>query len=884
MKHSRVPRLAVPALLLLVLCARSAPPLRLQPDGAKAYEHIRYLAAEEFRGRKSGSPEYMKAAEYVAAKMKEYGLQPAGDKGTYFQAVPFKSVTDFNPPNRLEIAEPVRKSFTPGRGRDFIPAMGTGSGISRGPAVFAGYGVISEKPAWNDYDGIDPKGKILIVLPDGPDALGEAAKDWTLEKKVKSAVEKGAAGMIEMDLSDPGQSPVRRRASGLLKTGVAPAGFVVVQAGRNALDDIFYSAHTGWRDAVSKILRLKKPLSFPLAATLEMEAHFVQEDRSAVNVLGLIPGTDKKLKDEVVIMGGHLDHLGVAMDGFVYPGADDNATSVAVTLETARVLKAAGYKPARTILFASWAGEEVGTVGSRYYTEHPVFPLNKTVCYLNIDMVGTGDSTLMVGGMFEYGKFFEKVKAALDPDIIKLLKPRVNYRGSDHSTFWDKNVTSISLRTGEVLTNKLDDKHPEYHRPGDRAETIDPSLLALAARYHLEVITRLADTKDNLFDPLLRAEFIHKDAAVVDMHCDTIGRAMAGEDLRQDLPQGHIDIPKLKRGAVDLQVFACFAPPPANESEKAASAKGVIKQIEAVHRLIAQNPDDLELVKTPDDFGRVRNSGKTGILIGIEGGYAIENDLDLLRAYHRLGVRLMTLTHWTHTDWADASGDPQPIYNGLTEFGKSVVAEMNSLGMIIDVSHVSDKTFYNVLAATKAPVVASHSCCRALSDHFRNLTDDMLLALAKNNGVMGVNFSMGFLNAAEDKKRMAFWEQTARQNGLPIDYREAEKSDPGKKNKGWAEFAKGLEALNKTLPVVDVKTLVDHIDHVVKITGDVDHVGLGSDFDGISDTPVGLENAGKLPAITDELVRRGYKENDIRKILGGNFIRVFGDVLKAAKK
>ncbi len=883
MNKIRVLRLAVPALLLLVLGARSSPPL-LQPDAAKAFEHVRVLAAEEFRGRKSGSPEFLKAAEYVAARMKEYGLRPAGEKGTYFQTVPFKSVTDFNPPNRLEIIEPVKKTFTPGRSRDFMPVPGTGSGISRGPTAFAGYGVSSDHPAWNDYAGLDPKGKILIVLPDGPEDLGEAAKEWTLEKKVKFAVEKGAAGMIEMDLGESGQPPARRPASGLLKPGVAPPGFVVGRAGRNVLDDIFYTAHSSWRDAVSKILRLKKPRSFPLAAALEMEAHFVQEDRSAVNVLGLIPGTDKKLKDEVIIMGGHLDHLGVGLDGFVYPGADDNAASVAVMLETVRVLKTSGWKPARTILFVSWAGEEMGTVGSRYYTEHPVFPLNKTACYLNLDMVGTGDPTLLVGGMFEYAGFFERVKAGLDPDLVKLLKPRLSYRGSDHSTFWDKGVTSISLRTGEVLTNKLDDKHPEYHRPGDRAETIDPALLALAARYNLEVITRLADTKDNLFDPLFRSEFVHKDAAVVDMHCDTIGRFMAGEDLRRDLPQGHIDIPKLKRGAVDLQVFACFAPPPANEAEKAASAKGALKQIEAVHRLIGQNPDDLELVQTPEDFGRIRNSGRTGVLIGIEGGYAIENDLDLLRSFHRLGVRLMTLTHWTHTDWADASGDPGPVFNGLTEFGKSVVAEMNALGMIVDVSHVSDKTFYDVLAVTKAPVVASHSCCRALSDHFRNLTDDMLKALAKNNGVVGINFSTGFLNAGADKKRQAFWEETARKTGLPLDYREAERSDPQKTNPAWAEFRKGLAALNKTLPVVDVKTVIDHIDHVVRVIGGADHVGLGSDFDGISDTPVGLENAGKLPAVTDELVRRGYKENDVRKILGGNFLRVFGDVQRAAKK
>jgi membrane dipeptidase len=869
------------AAVFVSLAASIAPP-QVKPDGTKAYEHIRFLAAESLRGRKSGTPEYMKAAEYVAAKMKEIGLLPAGDKGTYFQEVPLKSFSNFEPPIRMEITDPRNRAFVPGRGRDFYPAFGTGSGTVRGLAAFVGYGVVSESPAWDDYAGLDVKGRILILLPDAPESFGDAVKDWPLERKVKLAVEKGAAGIIEMDLSQPGQPPVRRRASGMLQPGSAPAGFVIVHARRDCLDDLFYAAQSSWRDAVSKILRFKKPLSFPLDATLEMEAHFVREERKAVNVLGVIPGADRKLKDEVLILGGHLDHLGVGYDGFVFPGADDNATSAAVVLETAWVLKAGGYRPARTLLFASWAGEEMGLVGSRWYAEHPVFPLAKTACYLNIDMVGTGDATLMVGGMFEYAKFFDLIKSKLDPDLVRRLRPRVNYRGSDHSTFWDKGVTAISLRTGEVLTGKLDDKHPEYHRPGDRAETIDPGLLRAAAEYHLEVIKTLASTKENLFLPQYRAEFIHKDAPVVDLHCDTISRFMAGEDLRQDLPQGHIDIPKLKRGAVDLQVFACFSPPPADEAAKAKAAKGVFDQIEAVYRLAGENPGDLEIVKAPADFSRLQNSGKTGILIGIEGGYAIENDLDLLRSFHRVGVRLMTLTHWTHTDWADASGDPRPVWNGLTEFGRSVVKEMNRLGMIIDVSHVADKTFWDVIGATEAPIVASHSCCRALAGHFRNLTDDMIKALAKNGGVVGINFAPGFINVEADQKTQVLWDEVAEKSGLPADYREAVGSDPEKKNPGWAEFAARRAALDKTSPLVDVGAVVDHIDYVVKIIGNANHVGLGSDFDGIEMTPAGLENAGKLPAITDELVRRGYKEPDIRKILGGNFVRVWNAVQRAA--
>ena len=860
---------------------------QIKADGAKAYEHVRYLASDDLKGRKSATPEYAKAAEYVAARMKEYGLQPGGEKGSWFQEVIFKNWSNYDQPVRLEIVSPQRRVYFPGRSRDFAPVFGTGSGLVRGEMAFAGYGILSKKPAWNDYDGLEVKGRILIILPDSPPDFEEAAsKEWTLEKKANLAAEKGAVGMIEMDLIDTRQPPdpkARRRTSRNLKAGECPKGFVVMQAGRDFLDDLFYSARKSWRDAVSRILRLKKPHSFLFEAAVEMEVHLVQEERKAVNVIGLLPGRDPKLKDEYILMGGHLDHLGIGLNGFIYNGADDNATSAATILETARVLIASGFRPARSVLFCSWAGEEMGLIGSRYYVDHPLFPLEKTVVYLNIDMVGMGDSDLLIGGMWEYGRFYDIVKAGLDPETLNKLKPRVNYRGSDHSAFWAKGITALSLRTGEILTEKLDDEHPEYHTPGDRPELIDPELLRLAAQYHVDVIRILAGSKEKLLDPRFRAEFIHKDAAVVDMHIDTIGRFLEGEDLRQDLPKGHVDIPKLKRGGVDLAVFACFVSPPAKDLEKAQSGKKIFRQIEGIHRLVGQNPEDLEIVKGSDDAMRLRNSGKTGVLIGIEGGYAIDNDLDMLRAFYRAGVRLMTLTHWTHTDWADASGDPKAERCGLTEFGEQIVKEMNKLGLIIDVSHAHDETFWDVIRVSSAPVIASHSCCRALSEHHRNLTDDMLQALAKNGGAIGINFSAGFLNADYEKKEQALWEEVARGFGLPTDYNQANKANPEKAEKAEAEFEARWPALRKSLPPVDVKTLADHIDHVVKVTGDADHVGLGSDFDGISDPPTGLEDAGRLVAVTDELQRRGYREADIRKILGGNFLRVFQAVEKAAK-
>jgi membrane dipeptidase len=874
--------LSLIACLIVCLGARPAPDIRA--DGTRAYEHVRYLASDDFRGRKAGTPDYARAAEYVAAKMKECGLKPGGENGSFFQEVPFKNWSNIDMPERLEIVSPEHRIYFSGRGRDFIPAFGTSSGTARGVAAFVGYGVVSEKPAWDDYAGLDVKGRIVVLLPDAPPDFEEASlKEWTLEKKAKLAAEKGAAGIIEMDLSEPGQSRARRRATGMMKPGACPAGFVVVHATRNFLDDLFYLSHKSWRDPVSKILRLKKPQSFLLDTGVEMEAHFTQEERKAVNVIGVLPGRDRKLKDEFIIMGGHLDHLGVGLNGFVYPGADDNATSAATILETARVLIASGFKPARTIVFASWAGEELGLVGSRCYTEHPIHPLNKTVAYLNVDMVGAGGDDLLVGGMWEYGRFYNIVKAGLDPEVVAKLKPRINYHGSDHTAFWNKGVTAISLRTGKNLTGGLDDEHPEYHRPGDRPDLIDPEHLRLAAQYHVEALRTLANSRANLLDPAFRAEFVHKDAVVADLHCDTISRFMAGEDLRQDLPKGNIDIPKLKRGAVDLQVFACYVAPPADDLEKAGAARKAFDEIEAVYRLVGQNPDDLEIVRTYEDAARLRNSGKTAVLIGIEGGYAIEDDLDLLRAFYREGVRLMTLTHWTHTDWADASGDPSPTFGGLTEFGEKVVQEMNRLGMVIDVSHAHDETFWDVMRVSQAPVVASHSCCRALSDYHRNLTDDMLKALAKNGGLIGINYLPGFLNAEIEKRQEALRAEIAKKYGLPDDERAIMRADPAVRDKAFSDYRARWAELEKTLPTVDVGTVVDHIDHVVKVTGNADHVGLGSDFDGISATPDGLENVGKLGAITQELLRRGYKEADIRKIMGGNFYRVFEAVQKAAK-
>jgi len=866
---------------------KAGPPVRPaleRPDGRRAMAHIAALAADEMKGRQSGTAEYRKAAEYVAARFKELGLQPAGDAGAWFQEVPIRDFRTFVQPVRLEITRPQRRTYFAGRDRDFDPVAGTGTGVVTGQLAFAGFGIASDAPGWNDYDGLDVKGRIVMILPGAPPGMSAGdGSAWTLAQRARAASDRGAVGLILMDVvpAGPPQRGMARARLAFPRRGDCPEGFVVMRASQAFCDDAFYVAGKSWRYHVSRMMRDRKPSPAAIDTAVEMEVHAVWEDRTAPNVIGVMPGTDPILKNEYIVFGGHLDHLGVGANGFVYPGADDDATSTATILEVVRVLRANNVRPRRTLVFAAWMGEEMGLRGSAWYTEHAPFPIEKTV-YVNIDMVGTGDTDLWVGGLYEYSDLFDIIRPGLDPDIAARLHARLQYTGSDHTSFNRKGVTSISLRSGNPLTPGLDDEHPEYHKPGDRAEYIQPELLELAALYHYQVITTLANTDRNLLDPVFRTRYIHRDATVADMHSDTIGRFMEGEDLKKDLPAGHIDIPKLKRGSVDLQVFAAYVAVPRSEAEKHTAAKRAFDQIDAVHRLVGENPDDLALVLGPVDFVPLKAENRTGILISIEGGYAIENDLSLLRAFHKAGVRLMTLTHWNRTDWADASGDEKAELGGLTAFGEQVVREMNRLGMIVDVSHVHDETFWDVLKVTTKPVVASHSCARGLSDHFRNLSDGMLKALAANGGVVGINFAPGFLNAALDKAQSDALAAIAAKYTLPADRAAWDTVDPALRARALAELKARTAELEKTVGVVDVKTVVDHIDHVVKVTGSANHVGLGSDFDGISTTPKGLENVGTIMAITEELRARGYSEADVRKILGDNVLRVFWAAMQGA--
>ncbi|HEY2093459.1 MAG TPA: dipeptidase [Thermoanaerobaculia bacterium] len=360
-------------------------------------------------------------------------------------------------------------------------------------------------------------------------------------------------------------------------------------------------------------------------------------------------------------------------------------------------------------------------------------------------------------------------------------------------------------------------------------------------------------------------------AVTVDTHADTPTEYLKEPfDLGVVNKRGMFDYPRMKAGGLDAEFFAAYVP--AKYANKGAAAY-CMTIMETIHEMVDRYPAWVRFAGSTTDIRNAVKDGKRAILIGIEGGHAIEDSLELLRAFYRFGARYMTLTHTNSNNWADSSGDA-PKHDGLTPFGKTVVLEMNRLGMMVDISHVSDKTFWDAIATSKAPIIASHSSARALANNKRNMTDDMLRAMTKNGGVVMVNFYPVFLSdevAAADRER---------DKKLAPDIAALKVKDPSE----GAVFDAGVAKLYAENPIATVSytRIVDHIDHVVKVAG-IDHVGLGSDFDGISAGPVGMEDVSKLPAIRAELKKRGYSDADIRKIMGENFMRVFAEVERVAK-
>jgi membrane dipeptidase len=366
---------------------------------------------------------------------------------------------------------------------------------------------------------------------------------------------------------------------------------------------------------------------------------------------------------------------------------------------------------------------------------------------------------------------------------------------------------------------------------------------------------------------------IHRRAIIVDMHADTMQRVIdENVDINQRQSDGHLDAVRAKEGGLDAQFFSIWVEPQLFGGGGASAMKRADVQIEAIRNLPAKHPETWELATTAQNVRRASADGKIAALMGLEGGYAIDEKIENVQRYYDMGVRYMSPAWSVSTSWAGSSGDAVGEGRGLNDFGKQVVREMNRLGMMVDVSHVSDKTFWDIVNTSTKPVVATHSGCRAIANVPRNLTDEMIVALAKTGGVVNVIFYPEHIEPGWSEKKKKVDAEIA----LLVERASAEEQGNAAQKKLARDRVRAKEYL-KRLPAVSVSRIVDHIDHIVKLVG-IDHVGIGSDFDGVQAVPADMESVADLPNLTKELLKRGYSESDIDKILGGNMLRVMEEV------
>jgi len=386
----------------------------------------------------------------------------------------------------------------------------------------------------------------------------------------------------------------------------------------------------------------------------------------------------------------------------------------------------------------------------------------------------------------------------------------------------------------------------------------------------IPLIARTEGHGDNYGEIILSEEAlrIHREALVIDGHNDMPGNILVkglnrkpGFTLNELQPELQTDIPRLRKGGVDAQVFVAYISP--DHMRTGGGNQICIEQIELIHQLVEAHSDDLELALSAADIPDIAGREKIAVLVGVEGGHAIEDDLQNLERYYELGARYMTLTHNENTPWADASYD-KPVHGGLTSFGKKVIRTMNRLGMLVDLSHASDDTVRDAVKVSRAPVIASHSSAREICPSRRNLTDDLVKGIADTGGMVMVNFFPLFLVPEGGAIEQAYIDEYTKLRSMELSPEQ------------FAEQMHAWEEQQAPMPRCFVGHLVDHIDHLVQVAG-IDHVGLGSDYDGITYGPEQMPDVSGFPYVTQELLNRGYKTGDIKKILGENFIRVLGE-------
>lgn len=586
-------------------------------SGHKILEHIKILASNDFQGRKSGLSGGEKASAWIAEKFKEWGLSPAGKNG-YFQDFenPFFNV-DGDVLLRIDNFK-IKRTFI--YEDDWRVISNSGSGKVIGELFFAGYGIVSEKNRWNEYENVSVKDKIVLVVNGNPPFLeGKVDEEAQVGSKVENAYKNGAKGIIFV--YKPGETPQRVRLS--IPPEKYRKDFIAIFATENVLNFIFSESPTEFRYLMQVIDRDRKISSIPLRVKVEISAKTTFDPKRKMrNVIAKIDGVDPVLKNEFVIIGAHMDHLGISPTGEVYNGANDNASGTAVVMEIARVMKANSLKPKRTILFALWGGEEQGLLGSRYYSEHPVYPIEKTVAYFNLDMVGHGDGRINFPGIYYGPEIWEILKRKLPEEIKKDLNPsRGGPGGSDHTSFLLKGVPGFGIMTSGY--------HFKYHHTRDDVDLIKPEILEKVANFLYASLKIVAD-EENLKIPEMREElYILRSSTVAGF-------------IEKSISQLIEDTKGLEFFDLDLGFLPVMG---SSISEITINLADIFEKFERSPKI--------SILTSPSQYQANSRMGKLSLLLGIDDLKGILKDLKALKILAKGGLGYVVINDG---DFEDLSG------------------------------------------------------------------------------------------------------------------------------------------------------------------------------------------------------------------------------------
>jgi len=669
-----IPRPAIAFVVSLFLFVSSAPSQgqKVSFDGQAAFDYVKALASDAMLGRKSGEPSGQWAAEYVASKLKEWGLEPAGPKGSYFQDMTYEYYEVERGATLAVIAHNKTREFV--YGEDWRQYRYSGSGTLGTEIVFIGYGISAPQKQYDDYSGIDVKGKLVLFAVESPRRYDAALKEEArFENRVKAAQDHGARGILTFRSDTQAAGSAFR--AGAQKDLHKP-DFIMISLEQKVVDFIFKWQKADPRYFFQQIEATGKPQSYELGvqALSNLKAVF-DEKRPTQNVLGKISGADPNLKNEYVIVGAHMDHLGVDMTGDVLNGADDNASGTAVVMEAARVMKLNNFRPKRTIVFALWAAEEEGLLGSKYYTENPVYPLEKTVANINLDMEGHGTGKVNASGAYYAPEVWDILKTRLPKDIIENAIPgRGGPGGSDHSHFLYNGIPAFMVNTAG--------SHFKTNRVGDVIDLIKPEILKNSGLFVTASLEVLSTEPKVPILPRRKEMFYWRYETMINHKIPPLGKVIQD---RKDVVDPDVDFQlaavEEKEGLTGDALRVEMMKSLLSGKEKLAQAKG------------------LALYGSPPPAGGgmmgARGPGKTTVLLGLKGLAAISDDLRWAEVFSKQGVGFVSLDK------------PEDLFGGagLSEEGKRILGALEKANLLLIVGGLTFPQAKTLLENSKKPLL-----------------------------------------------------------------------------------------------------------------------------------------------------------------------------------